>query len=385
MSVLSVSVSCFRNYYTADNPQPVNLITWLRSGKYAQEVAEIRQAETKEERDKIKATLPAITPSGIFTQREAAALVEHSGLIQFDIDFADNSHIANFGELKAELCKLPEIAYCGLSVSGRGFWGLIPIAFPERHKEHFAALQKDFARFGISLDSKPGNVASLRGYSYDPEAYFNHAAKPYTRLEIEKAEQYSRRPQPPQMMGSEAEKVEAIIFQIEMNRMDITAGYAAWFEIAAALANEFGEGGRDYFHRISQYYPRYSVSEADRQFTACLRHRYRYSMGSLYQIALDYGIEYRAILAASPAQEAPRKATAPKSPPQPPGGPQGEVLPQGWARMPDGLLLDHLGLPATWGEPSTPQEAEAIRREEQRQREARRDRTAAPTPCPVAV
>jgi hypothetical protein len=32
---------------------------------------------------------------------------------------------------------------------------------------------------GITLDDKPKNVASLRGYSYDPEGYFNHSAIPF--------------------------------------------------------------------------------------------------------------------------------------------------------------------------------------------------------------
>jgi hypothetical protein len=50
------------------------------------EVAEIRATNNKEERDRIKATLPAITPSGIFTKREAVGLVHHSGFIQFDVD-----------------------------------------------------------------------------------------------------------------------------------------------------------------------------------------------------------------------------------------------------------------------------------------------------------
>ncbi|WP_232074298.1 BT4734/BF3469 family protein [Spirosoma aureum] len=116
-----------------------------------------------------------MTPSGDFEYRSASKLKPngHSGLIQFDIDLKDNPHIRNYADLKAQIAKLPFVAYCGLSVSGTGYWGLVPIAFPERHGQHFDALKRVFAHYKINLDDKPRNVASLRGYSYDPAGYFS--------------------------------------------------------------------------------------------------------------------------------------------------------------------------------------------------------------------
>ncbi|AMQ55616.1 BT4734/BF3469 family protein [Algoriphagus sanaruensis] len=182
-SVLDVEVSCFANYWETKNARPVNLITWLTSEKFRAKVEEIRNTECKSKRDELKGTLPAITPSGKFSKRCESGLIKHSGFIQIDLDRQDNLHISNWYDLKIELMKLPEIAYLGKSVSGTGYWGLIPIpADPEGHKFYFDALEEIFFRnWGIKLDKKPKNIASLRGYSYDNEAHFNHQAKTFLK------------------------------------------------------------------------------------------------------------------------------------------------------------------------------------------------------------
>ena len=110
-------------------------------------------------------------------------MIKHSSLIAFDIDFdTKNQAITNWNKLKNQLSHIRNIAYCGQSVGGNGYWGLIPIAYPEKHKEHFEALVLYFARLGIHLDPAPKNVASLRGYSWDSKPYFNHKAIPFTHV-----------------------------------------------------------------------------------------------------------------------------------------------------------------------------------------------------------
>lgn len=174
-SILDIEISCFKNYNTPGNPVTINLLTWLTATKYKNEVDRIRSLDEKPKRDAIKAQLPCITPSGIFTYRSQKNLIAHSGLIQIDLDGIDPSDIAHY---KKELSKLPEIAYLGLSASGRGLWGVIPIPpEPDSHKAYFEALLMTFDKWGIQLDDKPKNIASLRGYSCDTDAYFNHHAK----------------------------------------------------------------------------------------------------------------------------------------------------------------------------------------------------------------
>lgn len=292
LSVLNVLVSRFIKYNSPDNPIIVNLLDWLSSREFIQKVDLIRSIADKAKRDCIKATLPAITPSGTFSYRSEESLIKHSGLIQFDIDFKENSHISNYPDLKKQICNIKNVAYCGLSVSGTGFWGLIPLAYPESHKQHFEAIKRNFYHFGIVIDEKPKNVASLRGYSYDKEAYYNHSAEIYYNL-------YEQpKPQPIELKihsnSSDTQKlVESCISEIVKNRIDITGGYLSWFEIGCSLSNEFGEAGRNYFHLVSQYYPGYKQAETDKQFTDCLNHKYKFTIATFFQYCKDYGITYK--------------------------------------------------------------------------------------------
>lgn len=292
LSVLNVYVSCFKNYNSPDNPLQVNLLDWLNSEELMQKVDLIRSLANKDQQNEVKATLPAITPSGTFSYRSENHLIKHSGLIQFDIDYKDNMDITNYPELKNQISKIKNVAYCGLSVSGTGLWGLIPIAYPEKHREHFEALKRNFKCIGIVIDGKPKNVASLRGYSYDKEVYFNHSAEIYTQVYIQ--------PNPlhqgykiHQNSTDTQKLVEACITKIAENRIDITGNYQCWFEIGCSLSNEFGESGRRYFHIVSQYYPHYKHIDTDKQFTDCLKYTYKFTIATFFNYCKAHNIYYK--------------------------------------------------------------------------------------------
>jgi hypothetical protein len=285
-SVLNVEVSCFRNYQCPDNPITINLLTWLYSKKHSKTVLELRK-QPKQEIKSLKAKLPAITPSGIFTKRKASCLVRHSGFIQFDIDFKDNKDILNVDDLKEEISKIQNVAYCGRSTSGQGYWGLVPIVYPEKHLQHYEFLYKFFFEKGIILDKKPKNVASLRGYSFDTEAYFNHNAIPLeifkkTRIEINQVPYY--------VTSDEWEKIIILLDEIETRHLDITSTYESWFNIGCGLANTFGEEGRVLFHRFSQFNIKYSTRETDDQYNHCLGNKYSYSLATIYFYCKPYGL-----------------------------------------------------------------------------------------------
>jgi len=67
------------------------------------------------------------------------------------------------------------------------------------------------------------------------------------------------------------EEVERIIREIEQRAIDIAPDYKDWMELGFALADEFGENGREYYHRISRFHPDYQREKTDRQFTNCLQ------------------------------------------------------------------------------------------------------------------
>jgi hypothetical protein len=135
-------------------------------------------------------------------------------------------------------------------------------------------------------------VCRLRIYSFDPEAYFNHNARLYTKIYVP-----CPKPNPVHYTPTEGdnwEKVEELISEVALHKIDITGDYGDWVKIGAALANEFGPGGRGYFHSISQYYPKYEPAETDKLFNHCLQNNYsKVTISTLFYIADNYGIRFK--------------------------------------------------------------------------------------------
>lgn len=78
-------------------------------------------------------------------------------------------------------------------------------------------------------------------------------------------------PAPIQTSDDKKEEVERIIREIEQRSIDIAPDYKDWMELGFALADGFGENGREYYHRISRFHSDYQREKTDRQFTNCLR------------------------------------------------------------------------------------------------------------------
>ncbi|MEM8523611.1 MAG: BT4734/BF3469 family protein [Bacteroidota bacterium] len=294
-NVTNIEVSCFKNYKTVDNPKRVKLYSWLTSSKYKKEVQVIRSTADKAEQKRLKSLLPAITPSGIFTERKSEKLVQHSGLICLDIDLQDNQNISNYCYLDKEIEKIENVAYCGLSVSGLGLFVLIPIAYPDKHEQHFKALQQDFASYGINIDEKCKDISRLRGYSYDDRAYLNFEALPYEKL-YQKPEKQRIKKQvfKSQNTVNDLQKsVEMLIEKINLTGTDITKERNTWIALASAMASEFGETGRHYFHAISQNYPEYNMTENDKLFDYAKSRGYKASIGVFFKACKDHQILFK--------------------------------------------------------------------------------------------
>lgn len=180
MAINSVlNITCSKANNKESMPVDCNLLDELKSNQYEQQQQEVRNERDPVKQDLLKMKMPVLLPSGIFKGAKGAKnLVKHSGVIAIDIDFKDNQHITNFKDLKSEISKIPNVAYCGLSVRGKGYFLIIPIAYTDKHTLHFTFIESFFKNKGLVIDQTCINVNRLRYYSYDPEAYFNHAAKP---------------------------------------------------------------------------------------------------------------------------------------------------------------------------------------------------------------
>lgn len=254
-------------------------------------IQELRSCTDQNRRKQIKLSLPQATISGIFSPTRAAGnLVRHSGLICVDIDGKDNPHIANFNTLIEDtLSQLEEVAYASHSVSGNGYFVIIPLKYLEAHKAHFEKLVRDFAALDIVIDRACGDVSRLRCQSFDLHQYINLSAKPYEGLYHE--------PKPVRptytynFSGIDAEdKVMQLCREIANRGIDLTGSYDDWMKIGAALSS-LGESGRQWFHLCSAQNQKYNAAECDRKFNNLLRSNRRIGIGTFFYLCKNAGLE----------------------------------------------------------------------------------------------
>lgn len=314
----NLAVSTFQNYTSTNSNGKINIWKWLLDINlgYKDIVDKIRISDNDKVKKQLKAMLPAITPSGIFSQRKAHLLEEYTGIICIDIDGKDNPQVTDIEKLKLELVTNPHILYCGLSVSGNGLFCLIPLAYPDKHKNHFNAIEKDFKDQGIIIDSSCSDISRLRGYSYDTKPYLNLKALPYKSLieetinipivshkiffsnidlkkELLKPMDLNIQVLAPSFNTYNAKsRIKNLINIINNQKIDITSKYHDWFTICNILLNVFREDeAEQYFHAISQYYPKYNYRECQNLFFKCLYSRYKHRTETIFKIAKQYGVE----------------------------------------------------------------------------------------------
>ena len=255
-------------------------------------IKELRSTNDPERKKGIKMSLPQATISGVFApKRSADNLIKHSGLICVDIDRKDNIHIDNFDNLIPDVLRdIEEICYASHSVSGAGYFCIIPLKYPEKHKQHFEALVRDFESMGINIDKACGDVCRLRCQSYDLHQYINLSAKPYAKRYREEKQIRPRFDYFHSFSNSDTdEKVARLCSEIANRHIDLTADYDDWMKIGAALSS-LGESGRQWFHLCSSMNPSYNSGECDRKFNNLLRSTKRIGIGTFFYACRNAGL-----------------------------------------------------------------------------------------------
>ncbi|MBS1559042.1 MAG: DUF3987 domain-containing protein [Bacteroidetes bacterium] len=87
--------------------------------------------------------------------------------------------------------------------------------------------------------------------------------------------------------------IEFCLADINARKIDITVVEKDWHAIGLAFAS-LGEQGRNYFHAVSEHFPKYNFTEADREFDHCLK----YANGSVgiktfFYHCKQHGIAFR--------------------------------------------------------------------------------------------
>jgi predicted P-loop ATPase len=244
------------------------------------------KALSKDEQAEAKQRIPAVTISGTFKDNVSNAnLIQHSGLICIDFDAVDD-----VGRLKDELAKDPYTFAALLSVSGNGLAALVKIE-PERHLDAFNGLkQYYFKNYGQLIDQSCKNVSRLRFLSYDPLLYVNESAKTF--------KEYPKKEAKPKQVHTvlTGNEFDELIDRICRGGYDLTEGaYKNYLDIGFALASEFGERGREYFHAVAGQNSKYDHIKADRQYNYCLRDtgQSKIAIGTFYYYAKQSGVELK--------------------------------------------------------------------------------------------
>ena len=289
-SIFTAKVSYLPRVDGADDElKTISLGRALIADTWRAQVEAVRAETDPAKQEALKKALPCFTPSGTFSHISRTGLKQHSGFISIDIDCKPdkgiNPALVGF-DLKAAVAAVPHIAYCGRSCRGAGYVVVIPIADPTKHSEYFRALAYHFERAGLEIDRGCRDICRKRFVSWDPAPYINTAARPWA-LTLPERDHSTRETLGRDLDTSEtAAAVEAVIAACEQNRWDITADRGEWVRILSSLAQTFGEGGRDYAHRISALYPGYTPEETDSKFSDLLKHKeYKWGIGTFFYIA----------------------------------------------------------------------------------------------------
>ena len=273
---------------------------------YVQRLRAMRQefgskAKKMDEYIKTKKKLPGATLSGLFAlyeddsltnpgkrvmvSRRESHLKQHTGWLAIDIDLQDNLQITDFESILKVARFRPEIGLLMRSCSGTGYFGLVRLAYPERHKDQFKALFKEYAAIGIMLDKACSNIGRVRFASWDdPEhIYINENVVPYKGLEGEQSQLVSLASRQAyrsnhanvdyQAEGNsnfweqrrvQDRLIEVIVQELVGNHRNIAESYDEWVKTGWALRSH--PYGLHLFHQLSRCSSKYNEAQTNQKW-----------------------------------------------------------------------------------------------------------------------
>jgi len=158
-----MNVTIFESIRDPNHPNYIHLNQALRRIKDGASRLNIEKVRSGDKA--LKNTLPVVCFSGEFLSRKDADLKEHSGLIILDFD-----HLIDPAGTKEKLALDEHILSVWISPSGDGLKALVRITNPERHRDHFRALQVYFDEtHQLEVDTSGKNESRACYESYDSD------------------------------------------------------------------------------------------------------------------------------------------------------------------------------------------------------------------------
>jgi len=256
----------------------------IKEGKWQDCVLKIRTIKDYEVRKVEKKKIPYVTISGYFgKERKANELSKHTGLIGMDIDDISQE----LEGMRTLLSADPYVYSIFTSVSGTGLCVIFKID-GEKHKEAFEGIADYLIKnYQIIVDPSGKDVSRARFVSYDPDLYINSHAATFKK--------YLSKPKKRKIVSTIFVKNEFdnVVNEMVKNNVSCVEDYRDWLSIGFGLADQFGEGGREYFHSLSSCSQKYERSMCDKQYTHCLRSKGstgKVTIATIYWFAKQAGI-----------------------------------------------------------------------------------------------
>ena len=228
------------------------------------------------------------TFSGIFTHRKEDGLVQHSGLLCLDFD-----HLSDVESVFQKLISDPRCPTALLfrSPSGDGLKWVVPIDVEQMsHEDWFYALSSYvYDTYGLEADNHCKDVCRACFLPRDVNVYMDEEvfSKPLFVPDAASLE-----PKPVQEAVAGDDSFEAVVESVEVAQVDIAPDYNQWLSLGFALSDHFGEDGREYFHRLSRFNPKYDERDTDKQYDNCLKaSKGGITIGTFYYLAKKAGID----------------------------------------------------------------------------------------------
>ena len=272
-------VSIMEQHKVLNESDLYNAIITGRICKQAiQAVRMIDRQANESEYKKAKSKVLSYTPSCV-CKGETAKEVEHvNNLIAIDLDAKDNEGVT-LEEMRKRVNSLPYVMYSSLSVGGRGMYALIPILEKNKNdfKAVFNALNEDFIKLGLKLDGSCVNVNRERYMSIDKAEYWNTQCEIYDRkisiptqvnTTLLRGGENANKP----LTQREYNKVKSMVEDIKANKLQLTKNHTDTLLICNAIANIWGEKGRELIHIIRQQRSGYDEYKTDKNYTHVLDH-----------------------------------------------------------------------------------------------------------------
>lgn len=234
-----------------------------------------------------------VTFSGTFTTRNDKNLISYSNLICFDFDGLENVE-----ETKKNLCNDPyfDTQLLFVSPSGNGLkWVIHNPLHQSGHQDFFNAVANYLlTTYSLKVDMSGKDISRACFLPHDPNCVYNLTRDNKLEFDYQKwllpAENKSHAYVKSVVTGNNCE-IEALTTRIEKMNIDIAPSYQEWRDMGFALSDEFGEDGRDYFHRLSGFYPGYSYEEANAQYNRCLTSKgHGITIKTLFYLAQKAGV-----------------------------------------------------------------------------------------------